>query len=232
MAKRRNPYARPDSRTRAAKAKGYPARSVFKLREVDSKCHLLAPGQHVLDLGAAPGSWARFASQTVGPQGKVVAIDIKEITIDAAPNLVVIRGNAFHPHPDMDACAPFDVVLSDMAPNTTGTKLEDQAKSFRLFCGAVRMGARMGKLGSHFVGKLFMSDDFTEARELVRAHYEKCRVVRPKSTRLTSSEVFLVGMNLVKPMEIDDPEDRGAPPLASGGGAPHDAVAGDVPDDT
>ncbi len=209
VGKRNNPYARADSRTRAARAKGYPARSVFKLKEVDAKCHLLATGQHVLDLGAAPGSWTRFAARTVGPSGRVVAIDLREITIEEAPNIVVLRGNAFHVHPEISEAAPYDIVMSDMAPNTSGTKLEDQSKSFRLFCGAVRMGARLGKLGSHFVGKLFMSDDFEEARELVRKHYEKCRVIRPKSTRPGSSELFLVGLNLK--LQLEESEDAGAP---------------------
>jgi 23S rRNA (uridine2552-2'-O)-methyltransferase len=210
VGKRNNPYSRADSRTRAAKAGGYPARSVFKLKEVENKCHLFAEGQRVLDLGAAPGSWARFAARTVGPGGKVVAIDLKELTIDAAPNIVPLRGNAFHVHPEIREAAPYDIVMSDMAPNTSGSKLEDQSKSFRLFCGAVRMGARLGKLGSHFVGKLFMSDDFEEARELVRHHYEKCRVIRPKSVRTGSSELFLVGLNLK--LQLDETEDAGAPP--------------------
>lgn len=198
---------------------------MFKLKEVNSKCHLFATGQHILDLGAAPGSWTRFAARTVGPTGKVVAIDVREMTIDAAPNIVSLRGNAFGLHPEIVAAAPYDIVLSDMAPNTSGTKLEDQSKSFRLFCGAARMGARLGKLGSHFVGKLFMSDDFEEARELIRTHYEKCRVIRPKSTRTGSSELFLVGTNLK--VRLEDPPDA-----EYGGELPEDPGGADSVEDS
>ena len=79
MSRRGNPYARPDARTRSAKAAGYPARSVFKLQEIDKRLRLLRPGQRVLDLGAAPGSWSLYASERVGSTGRVLAVDLSEI---------------------------------------------------------------------------------------------------------------------------------------------------------
>src|SRR5262249_44735587 len=91
--------------------------------------------------------------------------------------------------------APYDVVLSDMAPNTSGSKTADQARSYELFARAVAVALELGKKGSHFVGKLFMSGDFEAARASLTEAYAKCQVIRPDGTRSRSTEVFLVGMS-------------------------------------
>jgi 23S rRNA (uridine2552-2'-O)-methyltransferase len=194
---RKNPYAGADSKTRAAKAAGYPARSVFKLEEIDRRVKLLSPGQRVLDLGAAPGSWSLYASQRVGERGRVLAVDLQEIRQTFGPNVEVIQGDAL----DLESSLlvreqPYDVVLSDMAPNTSGNKVRDQAYSFELFMRAVMVASELGRPGSHFVGKLFMSGDFQAAREAVRQRYERVQVIRPEGTRSESSEVFVVAMGL------------------------------------
>jgi 23S rRNA (uridine2552-2'-O)-methyltransferase len=198
----KNPYARPDARTRSAKAQGYPARSVFKLQEIDERWRLLRQGQRVLDLGAAPGSWSLYASQKVGRGGRVVAVDLQEITI-AAENVTVVHGDAYDlaraaadsPNPIV-AGAPYDVVLSDMAPNTSGTKSSDQARSFDLFMLALDVGTRLGKPGASFVGKIFMSGDFPRAKQAVTERFETCRVIKPEGTRSQSIEIFIVGVGL------------------------------------
>ena len=194
---RKNPYAGPDAQTRRARAQGYPARSVFKLEEIDRRVRLLRPGQRVLDLGAAPGSWSLFASQKVGPNGRVVAIDVLEIRQAFPPNVSVLRGDALESvDPRIRESAPYDVVLSDMAPNTSGNKMSDQARSYELFVRAVEVGAEVGRPGSSFVGKLFMSGDFQAARRELSDRYERVQVIRAEGTRSHSSEVFLVGSNL------------------------------------
>jgi 23S rRNA (uridine2552-2'-O)-methyltransferase len=194
MSSRRNPYRGADARTRAAKAQGYPARSVFKLDEIDQRTHLFLAGQHVLDLGAAPGSWSLYASQRVGSKGRVLAIDLKAITQAFPPNVSVHQGDALRLESEViEREAPYDVVLSDMAPSTSGNKVQDQAQSFELFEAALAVAERHGKPGSHFVAKLFMGPDFAEARRRLGEAYEKSKVVRPKGTRQVSSEVFLVG---------------------------------------
>ncbi len=195
MSQRRNPYARPDARTLEAKAKGYPARSVFKLEEIDRRLRLLASGQHVLDLGAAPGSWSLYAAERVGARGRVLAVDLSEIRQRFPENVRVIQGDALDLSNDaLSAFAPYDVVLSDMAPSTSGNKVRDQAQSFELFMRALDVAAALGKPGSAFVGKLFMSGDFQAARAAVKARYEKEQTLRPSGTRSVSSEVFLVGL--------------------------------------
>lgn len=195
MKGRGNPYAKPDAKTLEARAKGYPARSVFKLQEIDRRMRVLRPGQNVLDLGAAPGSWSLYASERVGPTGHVYAIDIKPIQQVFGENVKVLEGDALSLESAILAeYAPYDVVLSDMAPNTSGSKFQDQARSTELFLRALAVAVEFGKPGSHFAGKIFMSGDYKAAEMDVRKAYETVRTIRPEGTRQVSTEVFVVGM--------------------------------------
>jgi 23S rRNA (uridine2552-2'-O)-methyltransferase len=201
----RNPYKRPDAFTKAAKAQGYPARSVFKLEEIDRRVRLFRPGQRVLDLGAAPGSWSLYAAQRIAPTGKLLAVDLTPIQVPLGPGVEVAQGDALSiSNEGLARFAPYDVVLSDMAPSTTGEKLADQSRSFELFMRALAVAEALGirpseaapKLaapGGAFVGKLFMGEDFGEARDAVRALFAEVKVIRPEGTRSSSFEVFLVG---------------------------------------
>ena len=194
MSRKRNPYVG-DSRTRAAKQRGYPARSVFKLDEIDRRVGLLRPGQRVLDLGAAPGSWALYASQKVGERGAVIAVDLQQITQLFPANVQVKRGDARGLAEELAAEQQlFDVVLSDMAPSTTGNKVLDQAQSYDLFVTALSLAEHLGNVGSHFVAKLFMGPEFETAKRDLAAQYEATKIVRPRGTRSESSELFLVGL--------------------------------------
>lgn len=193
MSGKKNPYARPDHFTKAAKNAGYPARSVFKLEEIDKRCRLLKPGQRVLDLGAAPGSWSMYASQVIGKSGHLLAIDLSPLTISLGPNGTAMQGDAFDVTADVFAeHGPFDVVLSDMAPATSGTREADQARSFDLVLRALEVAKAHGKEGSSFVAKIFMGPDFEEARKHLRAAYREVRSLRPESVRTNSKELFLV----------------------------------------
>jgi len=190
-----NVYEKPDARSKAAKAQGFPARSVFKLEEIDRRVKLLRAGQKVLDLGAAPGSWSLYASQKIGPSGRVLAIDLQEIRQAFPPNVRVSQGDALTIETaELSAFAPYDVVLSDMAPNTSGSKIRDQAGSLELCLRALDVALALGKVGSHFVAKIFMSGDFQVARKIAGERYEKCQVIRPEGTRQQSTEVFIVGL--------------------------------------
>ena len=196
MKNRANPYARADTKTREARAQGYPARSVFKLQEIDRRMRLLRAGQSVLDLGAAPGSWSLYASERVSPTGHVYAIDIKPIPQVFGPNVQVLEGDALSLDSEpLAAHGPYDVVLSDMAPNTSGSRLADQARSTELFLRALEVAVAHGKPGSHFAAKIFMSGDYKAAENQVRRAYETVKTIRPEGTRHSSSEVFVVGMS-------------------------------------
>ena len=190
-----NPYAKPDRFTRAAKEAGFPARSVFKLEEIDRRVRLFRPGMRVLDLGAAPGSWAMYAAQKVGAGGKILAVDLEPLTTALPPSTIFIQGDAFALTSDALATfAPYDVVLSDMAPRTIGTRITDQTRSYDLFMRALAVAATLGKPGGAFVGKIFMSDDLPHARAELRKHYATERIIRPEGTRANSIEIFVVGL--------------------------------------
>ena len=196
MSRRNNPYAG-DANTRAAKQQGYPARSVFKLDEIDRRMGLLRAGQRVLDLGAAPGSWSMYASQKVGPAGSVLAVDLQPIQQEFLPNVRVVQGDVRELGVELgQGEAAFDVVLSDMAPSTTGSKVADQTGSFELFMTALEIAVALAKPGSSFVAKLFMGPDFESAKRAVTGAYAQTRTLRPRGTRQNSSEVFVVGLEL------------------------------------
>jgi len=153
----------------------------------------------VLDLGAAPGSWSMYAAQKIGPTGQLLAIDLTPISAAVGSNATVKQGDALSlANEDLALFAPYDVVLSDMAPSTTGSKIADQARSFELFMRAVAIAKDLCAPGGSFVGKLFMSDDFQAARDALRDLFAEARTLRPEGTRSSSGEVFLVGLGRKK----------------------------------
>ena len=159
-----NPYKKADRFTEAAKKAGYPARSVYKLEEIDRRARILRRGQSVVDLGAAPGSWSKYVSEKIGEKGRLLAIDRQELRTALPAWCTFIEADCF----ELDGAhytefGPFDVVLSDMAPNTSGNRFSDQAKSTELFLHAVEVARAHGAPGSSFVGKIFMGEDFPAA---------------------------------------------------------------------
>jgi 23S rRNA (uridine2552-2'-O)-methyltransferase len=207
---RRNPYVG-DARTKQAKALGYPARSVFKLEEIDRRLQLFRGVRRVLDLGAAPGSWSLYAASKVPPSGKILAIDIQAIAQKFPPHVEVVQGDAFCISNELMAQhAPYDLVLSDMAPNTSGAKNLDQLRSAALFERAVEVAVELSRPGAAFVGKLFMSGEFERLRTLLNIHFNKVRVLRPEGTRQESSELFLVGTGLQRAQVVSGGTGAGA----------------------
>jgi 23S rRNA (uridine2552-2'-O)-methyltransferase len=183
-----------------AKEEGFAARSVFKLEEIDKKYKIFkGSGQTVLDLGASPGSWSQYASKIVGAKGRVLGVDLSPVNVKLA-NAVFIQADlrdlnlediftehGFHP--------PFDVVMSDMAPKTTGIRMTDQARSMELCELALDVARKFLRKDGHFVCKLFHSDDFAKLREEIKKSFAKCEVMKPDSTRKISKEIFLIGLN-------------------------------------
>jgi 23S rRNA (uridine2552-2'-O)-methyltransferase len=191
---RGNPYKKPDAKTKEAKKLGFPARSVFKLEEIDRRARILKQGQHVLDLGASPGSWAMYAAQKIGGRGKLLAVDLKPLEVSLPAWATVVQGDALSLDNEALAThAPYDVVLSDMAPNTTGNRFSDQARSYDLFMRALAVAGALLKPGGSFVGKIFMGEDFPAARAEVRKLFESERLIRPEGTRAVSYEIFVIG---------------------------------------
>jgi 23S rRNA (uridine2552-2'-O)-methyltransferase len=196
---RSSPYKRPDHFTREAKKAGFPARSVFKLEEIDRRLHLFRPGMRVLDLGASPGSWSLYAAQKIGPAGKLLAVDLSPLGTVLPKNATFLQGDALSLEDGQVAqFAPYDVVLSDMAPRTTGTKGVDQARSYELFMRALAVAASLACPGGAFVGKIFMSEDLRLARAALKGLFVEERLVRPEGTRSISTELFVVGLGRKK----------------------------------
>lgn len=191
----KNPYKGADHFTRAAKQQGYPARSVFKLEEIDRRVKILKPGMSVLDLGATPGSWSLYVAQRVGEKGHLLSVDLNPIGTALPPHATFVQGDALALDNEALAMfAPYDVVLSDMAPNTTGNRFVDQTRSFELFMRSLAVAEKLGKPGGSFVGKIFMGEDFQEARKEVKRLFAEDRAIKPEGTRASSYELFLIGL--------------------------------------
>lgn len=178
-----------------ARKEGYPARSVYKLEEIDRRLRMLKPGHRVLDLGAFPGSWTLYAAARVGGKGQVIGVDLQE-HIGALPKNAEIRQGDILALDvaSLGGPASFDVVMSDMAPSTTGRRDLDQYRSFELFMRALDVAKALLKPGGAFVGKIFQSGDFPEAQKAVRLAFREARVIRPEATRTESYETFLAGL--------------------------------------
>lgn len=182
-----------------AKQENFAARSVFKLEEIDKKFKLFKPGQTVLDLGSSPGSWSQYASRMVGEKGRVLGVDLSPMTV-SLKNAVFIQAdlrdlNLEEIFKEHGFQPPFDLVLSDMAPKTTGIRMTDQARSMELCELALDVARRFLKKDGHFVCKLFHSDDFTKLRDEIKKSFHKFEAVKPESTRKISKEIFLVGLS-------------------------------------
>ena len=180
---------------RRARREGFPARSVYKLEEIDRRVRLLRRGQRVLDLGSSPGSWAIYAASRVAPEGHVLGVDIKAPT-GALPAHVEHRVlDVFDLDVDeLGGPGSFDVVLSDMAPSTTGQRALDQYRSFELYMRALGLASVLLRPRGGVVGKIFQGAEFPEAQAATSALFDKARVLRPDATRDSSYEVFLVGL--------------------------------------
>jgi 23S rRNA (uridine2552-2'-O)-methyltransferase len=178
-----------------AQKEGYAARAVFKLEEIDRKQPLFRPAMNVLDLGCAPGSWLQYAARRVGGAGHLVGIDRHSIDL-VLPNLRVLVGDVFTVTRaelvgDLDG---FDAVLSDMAPDTTGIRSLDQARSEALFERALELAELLLVPGGNFVGKLFQGPDFHKLLIRCRASFTKVVSIKPKGSRTESIEQYVVGL--------------------------------------
>lgn len=191
-------YNPKDKYFKKAKQEGFAARSVYKLQELDQKFKILRPSQTVLDLGASPGSWSQYASQKIGPSGRVLGVDLSPVTVSLG-NAVFIQAdlrdlNLESVFAEHGFTPPFDVVMSDMAPKTTGIKSVDQARSLELCELALASAQRFLKPGGTFVCKFFHSGEFGQLRAAIKKEFDRVEAMKPDSTRAISKEIFLVGL--------------------------------------
>ena len=179
-----------------ARAKGYRSRAAFKLIEIDDRVHLLKRGARVLDLGCAPGGWIQVANQRGA--GAVAGVDL--LPLDPLPPAIIVQGDFTEPGMgerlvELLGGAP-DLVLSDMAPNTTGHRQTDHLRIIGLVEAAADFAIQVLKPGGAFVAKAFQGGETAEVLKLLRAHFREVRHIKPKASRSESAEVYLVATGL------------------------------------
>jgi 23S rRNA (uridine2552-2'-O)-methyltransferase len=181
-----------------AKKDNYFARSVYKLEEIDKKYKVIREGDCIVDFGYHPGSWTQYCSKKVGDQGKVVGIDIRDINtkLQALPNVTVFQKdiNDVQSLSDLGVEEQFDVVISDMAPNTTGIKSVDQIRSLQLVEMCFYHLKQFLRPKGNFVIKVFDSNDAQMFLREQKSLFEKFHYLKPKSTRSVSKEFFVIGI--------------------------------------
>jgi len=188
---------RRDTYVRQSKVDGYRARSAYKLIEIDEKFKIFKGGLTVIDIGAAPGSWSQYASKVVR-NGKIISIDLKEM--EPIDNIVQIKGD-FTEEETQQKIKEFlvsksDVVMSDMAVNTTGIKNIDSIQTGELCKEAMIFSKDIISNGGFFVSKIFMGGSFNEIVKLGKKIFKEVKVFKPKSSRKDSKESFIICKNL------------------------------------
>ncbi len=182
-----------------AKERNFVARSVFKIEELDQKFRIFRGGQAVLDLGCAPGSWSQYASLKVGDKGIIIGLDLQRVTLSIS-NAAFYQGDInddvlFRSILEEKKIQAFDVVMSDMAPKTSGIRVQDQQRSFDLCMKALEVSQKYLKPGGTLIVKLFQSESFTDFVNELKKHFPRVEVFRPKSTRKASFEVYILGFS-------------------------------------
>ncbi len=186
-----------DHYTRKAKKDDYPARSVYKLQEIQQKNRIIKKGDKVLDLGCSPGSWLMYAAELTGEKGAVTGIDLKQVTTKLPSHVRTITGDIFSVDSDQLSSViggNYQVVLSDMAPATTGNKTVDAARSFELCREAFSIAQHLLVHSGNFVCKIFQGEDFKIFSESVKNSFEKHKIFKPKSSRSQSREIYIIGI--------------------------------------
>ena len=188
-----------DHYTQRAKAENYPARSVFKLMEIQKKFKLIKKGFIILDLGCSPGSWLIYAARETGSGGKAVGIDLKPVEAPIPKNARAYTGDIFEMGEELtkQVGENYDVVLSDMAPATTGRKDIDAARSFELCRAALDRALALLKPGGNFACKIFQGQEFKTFENEVKSMFKQHRIFKPESCRKSSKEIYLIGIGKV-----------------------------------
>jgi len=186
-----------DHYARRARSEKWLARSVYKLEEIDRKNRLIPPGANLLDLGCSPGSWSQYALKMTGPRGQVVGVDLTVPKHLSAPNFRFVQEDVLSLDPNrlVQEIGNQDLVISDLAPKTTGIKSADAIRSAELVRAALRIAQVLLKPGGHFVCKVFEGGEVRELKQEVSKAFGRVRFHRPRAVRKGSREIYLVALN-------------------------------------
>jgi 23S rRNA (uridine2552-2'-O)-methyltransferase len=185
-----------DHYTRRAKKEHFPARSVYKLKEMQRKYRLIKKGHKVLDLGCSPGSWLLYAAEQVGTEGRVVGIDLKPTTARLPAHARVYTADILSPDEKLwiGLGIDFNVVLSDMAPATTGSRITDAARSHALCQAALNIARERLVSGGSFICKIFQSEELKIFIDAVNKTFVRYKIFKPESSRKASREIYIIAM--------------------------------------
>ena len=186
-----------DEFVKRAQKEGYRARAAYKLIEIDDKDKLIKPGMTIVDLGSTPGSWSQVAVQRLKGQGKVIALDILDMT--GIAGVTFIQGDFREEAVILQLQAainnkPVDLVIADMAPNISGVKDVDQAGAAYLTELALEFSKDWLKPNGNFLVKVFIGAGFDDLVKIMRGQFDKVVTRKPKASRDRSSEVYLLGL--------------------------------------
>lgn len=191
-------YSRgPDYYSIRAKKEGYPARSVYKLEEIHRRFRVIPRDARLLDIGAAPGSWTLYALKVLQGRGAVTAVDLGPLTISNLPrNAAFLQGDVRSDsvREEIVARGPYDLVMSDAAPQTTGNRTVDAGRSFELVSAVLDLAQRVLRAGGNLVVKVFQGGDEGEILARLRAGFVTARAFKPKASRKGSFETYCVGL--------------------------------------
>ena len=193
-----NSYEKPDFWSQKAFQEGYPARSVYKLKEIDEKFGMIKKNYVVLDLGAAPGSWTTFLLRKMDGTGKVVSCDLNPLSKSVkGENLLFIQGdlNDAEIRQKIKNEGLYDLVVCDAAPKTTGNRTVDTARSEQLVEMAIWYAQTMLKTGGNFCVKIFQNGDQQKLLKLMREIFTNAKGFKPEACRSESFETYLIGIN-------------------------------------
>ncbi|MCX7775914.1 MAG: RlmE family RNA methyltransferase [Rectinemataceae bacterium] len=205
-------YERPDHWTQKAKKEGYPARSVYKLEEIVRKFALMKRGASlsVLDVGAAPGSWSLWLLRTMQGTGRLVAVDIQDLGIHPeAPSFTFVKGSILDDsiRTRLRELGPYQMVVSDAAPATTGNRLVDQARSEELVEAVLHLALEVLAPGGALVMKIFQGGEEKRLLAELRQHFAQARGFKPEACRAESFETYLVATGFRSPLVGSDGQD-------------------------
>jgi len=186
-----------DFYTKKAQKEGYPARSVYKLQEIQQKFNVIKKDFKVLDVGAAPGSWTMYIMQFLGEAGFLSAIDLKPLSIAIKnKNFFFVQGDAFSQE-NIQLLAekgPYNAVLSDAAPSTTGNRIVDTERSIQLIESIYSTALQVLVPGGNFVFKMFQGGREKEVLESMHRHFNSVKILKPQACRTNSFETFIIGL--------------------------------------
>jgi 23S rRNA (uridine2552-2'-O)-methyltransferase len=182
-----------DHYSQRARREGRPARSIYKLEEIDQRWRLLKRGDRVLDLGCAPGSWSQYAGERVGANGLVIGYDLQPVRLACPPHVQFRQADVFGLSA-ADVGGSVDVLLSDMAPSTMGDHATDALRSSSLVERALVLADELLIPGGNMVAKILEGPGTEEVAVAMRQRFARLTRLRPKATRQHSTELFLIGL--------------------------------------